>query len=154
MSVSKLVKVLLALVVGSFALHGRLASAASPSPKKPVAAKPTSAKPTETKAAETKPAETKAAETKPAPRTVELKVTEEGYLPSPISLKKGEPVRLLVTRTEEHTCATELVMDEYGINTPLPLGQQVEIAFTPNTSGKLKYGCAMGKMISGMFVIE
>ncbi|MFP2912934.1 cupredoxin domain-containing protein [Pyxidicoccus sp. 3LFB2] len=87
-------------------------------------------------------------------RVVELSVTEKGYEPSPVTLKKGEPVKLVVTRKTEQTCATEVVMDGYDINTPLPLNQPVEIAFTPKESGKLVYGCAMGKMISGVFMVD
>jgi plastocyanin domain-containing protein len=87
-------------------------------------------------------------------RVVELAVTEKGYEPSPVSLKKGEPVKLVVTRKTDQTCATEVVMEGYGINTPLPLNQPVEIAFTPKESGKLVYGCAMGKMISGVFMVD
>ncbi|NMO14714.1 copper transporter [Pyxidicoccus fallax] len=87
-------------------------------------------------------------------RVVELAVTEKGYEPSPVNLKKGEPVKLVVTRKTDHTCATEVVMDGYDINTPLPLNQPVEIAFTPKESGKLVYGCAMGKMISGVFMVD
>ncbi|MCY1020693.1 cupredoxin domain-containing protein [Pyxidicoccus sp. MSG2] len=87
-------------------------------------------------------------------RVVELTVTEKGYEPSPVNLKKGEPVKLVVTRKTDQTCATEVVMDGYDINTPLPLNQPVEIAFTPKESGKLVYGCAMGKMISGVFMVD
>ncbi|MBZ4394592.1 cupredoxin domain-containing protein [Myxococcus faecalis] len=87
-------------------------------------------------------------------RVVELTVTEKGYEPSPVQLKKDEPVKLVVTRKTDQTCATEVVMDDYGINTALPLGQPVDITFTPKTSGKLVYGCAMGKMISGVFLVE
>lgn len=88
------------------------------------------------------------------PRVIELSVTEKGYEPSPVSLKKDEPVKLVVTRKTEQTCATELVMKDYGINTPLPLNTPVEIAFTPNKTGTLTYGCAMGQMISGAFMVE
>lgn len=88
------------------------------------------------------------------PRVIPLSVTEKGYEPSPISLRKDEPVKLVVTRTTEQTCATELVMKDYGINTPLPLNTPVEIAFTPNKTGTLTYGCAMGQMISGAFMVE
>src|SRR5687768_3068729 len=78
-------------------------------------------------AKESKPAEpapTAAAEArKPSdgPRVVTLSVTEKGYEPSPLTLKKDEPVKLVVTRTTDQTCANELVMKDYGINTPLPL---------------------------------
>jgi len=111
----------------------------------------------EPKPAEQAPAAAAApAASKPAggTRTVELAVTEKGYEPSPLQLKKDEPVKLMVTRKTEQTCATEIVMKEYGINTPLPLNTPVEIAFTPNKTGTLTYGCAMGQMISGVFMVE
>ncbi len=88
------------------------------------------------------------------PRVIALSVTDKGYEPSPITLRKDEPVKLVVTRTTEHTCATDLVMKDYNINAPLPLNQPVEIAFTPSKSGTLTYGCAMGQMISGTFMVE
>ena len=106
--------------------------------------------------AETAPAAAASEARKPGdgPRVIALSVTEKGYEPSPVSLKKDEPVKLVVTRTTEQTCATELVMKDYGINTPLPLNTPVEIAFTPNKTGTLTYGCAMGQMISGAFMVE
>lgn len=88
------------------------------------------------------------------PRVIALSVTEKGYEPTPITLNKDEPVKLVVTRTTDHTCATDLVMKDYGVNTPLPLNQPVEIAFTPTKTGTLTYGCAMGQMVSGTFMVE
>jgi plastocyanin domain-containing protein len=102
-----------------------------------------------------KAAEPPATATKPGqPRTIALTVTDKGYAPSPVTLKQGEPVKLVLTRTTEHTCATEIVLDEYNINTALPLNQPVEVAFTPTKTGKLVYGCAMGKMLNGVFMVE
>ncbi|ADO74221.1 cupredoxin domain-containing protein [Stigmatella aurantiaca] len=88
------------------------------------------------------------------PRVITLDVTEKGYEPSPIALNKDEPVKLVVTRKTDHTCATEIILKDYGINTPLPLNTPVEIAFTPDKTGTLTYGCAMGQMISGTFMVE
>lgn len=89
-----------------------------------------------------------------AARTVELKVTDEGFTPSPITLKKGEPVRLVVTRTTDDTCATDLILDEANIKLALPLNKPVEATFTPTKSGKLVYGCAMDKMMSGVLLVQ
>lgn len=90
----------------------------------------------------------------PAEREIVLKVTAKGYEPSPLKLKKGEPVHLRVTRTTDRTCATEFVLDEHKLDVPLPLDQEVSIRFTPGKAGTLKYGCGMDKMISGSFVVE
>ena len=35
-------------------------------------------------------------------------------------LAQGQPVRLVVTRTVERTCATDIVVSEFGIKKPLP----------------------------------
>lgn len=104
------------------------------------------------KAAPAKPAP--AVEAKKEPRTVQLTVTEAGFEPSPINVKAGEPLKLIVTRKTDKTCATELVMNEYKISQKLPLNQPVEIAFTPTKAGELKYGCAMGMMIGGVLLVE
>lgn len=88
------------------------------------------------------------------PRVIELSVTEEGFEPTPIHVKKGEPLKLRVTRRTEKTCATELLIKDTAINTPLPLNQTVEILYTPEKTGKVKYGCAMGMMISGVLLVE
>jgi plastocyanin domain-containing protein len=86
--------------------------------------------------------------------TVDIKVTDNGFEPSPVILKKGEPVTLRVTRTTDDTCATSIVIPGYGIEKKLPLNEPVEIKFTPKASGELKYGCQMGQMVSGVFKIE
>lgn len=133
---SKLIKPLLALAASALVLSQQGCSQGN----KPAEQAPATA------AAAAKPAE--------GPRTVTLTVTEKGYEPSPVQLKKDEPVKLVVTRKTDQTCATEIVMKDYGINQPLPLNTPVEIAFTPNKTGTLTYGCAMGQMISGTFMVE
>src|SRR5687768_11090814 len=60
-------------------------------------------------------------------RTLDIKVTEKGYEPAKLSVKKGEPVRLRVTRTTEQTCANEILVQGTDVNVPLPLNQPVEI---------------------------
>ncbi len=87
-------------------------------------------------------------------RVIELKVTEDGFEPSPITVKQGEPLVLKVTRITDKTCATEILIDGTGINVPLPLMQPVEVRYTPSKSGQIRYGCAMGMMVSGVLLVE
>ena len=75
---------------------------------------------------------------------VAIAVTEEGFVPATVTVPVGQPVTLVVTRTTAKTCATELVMPAQNINRELPLGQAVEITFTPDKAGTLEYGCTMG----------
>lgn len=89
-----------------------------------------------------------------APRTIEISVTENGFEPTPIKVKKGEALKLVVTRKVEATCAKQLILDEGKIAAELPLNKAVEIPFTPAKAGTIKYGCSMGKMISGVLIVE
>jgi len=84
---------------------------------------------------------------------VAITVTEKGFEPEVVTVTAGKPVTLVVTRTTAETCATELVMPAHGINQPLPLGQAVEITFTPDKTGELTYACAMD-MYKGKVVVR
>jgi plastocyanin domain-containing protein len=88
------------------------------------------------------------------PRTVEISVTEKGFEPTPISVKKGEPLKLVITRKTDKTCAKSVVFDDPKLKKALPLNEAVEITFTPDKTGELKYGCAMGKMVEGVLKVE
>jgi len=82
-----------------------------------------------------------------------ITVTKNGFEPASVHLKAGKPVRLVVTRRVERTCATDIVVKEYGINEPLPLNKPVEVRFTPRKSGAIRYACAMD-MIAGSLIVE
>jgi plastocyanin domain-containing protein len=91
-----------------------------------------------------------------APRArepVRITVTKNGYEPWKVEARSGEPLTLVVTRTTDETCATELVLPEYGIDRKLPLGEPVTITFTPTRSGELRYACAM-KMFQGVIDVR
>ena len=93
------------------------------------------------------------AATAPGSQKVVIQVTDEGFVPNDIRVKAGQPLTLSVTRTSDRTCATELVLKEYGINQDLPLGKTIQISFTPKQSGKLTYACAMD-MFKGHITVE
>lgn len=95
-----------------------------------------------------------AKDTKKAGQTIEMKVTNKGFEPANVTVTKDQPVTLVITRLTEKTCATEIVIDDYGVNTKLPLNQAVTVTFTPKKTGDLKYGCAMGKMIGGVLKVQ
>jgi plastocyanin domain-containing protein len=85
---------------------------------------------------------------------IQMSVTESGFEPDHIAAKKGKPLKLVITRKTDQTCAKDVVIDEYNIHEKLPLNTPVTIAFTPNKSGQLRYGCAMNKMVSGVLTID
>lgn len=87
-------------------------------------------------------------------RRIEISVTDDGFEPTPIKVKKGEPLKLVITRKTEATCAKKLVLDEAKISADLPLNKAVEVSFTPSKTGEVKYGCEMGKMVAGVLLVE
>jgi plastocyanin domain-containing protein len=89
----------------------------------------------------------------PKGKTVQMTVTEDGYVPDKIEAKKGEPLTLVITRKTDRTCATELVVKEYGINQALPLNKAVTVTLTPKKAGQVKFACGMD-MISGTLVVQ
>ncbi len=86
-------------------------------------------------------------------RTIEMAVTSDGFVPAEVKVKKGEKVRLVVTRKVEKTCATEIVVKDYGISQPLPLNKAVTVELTPTKTGTVRYACGMD-MIAGALVVE
>lgn len=84
------------------------------------------------------------AERAPKPgEPVKITVTRNGYEPWRVQARQGQPLTLIFTRTTDETCATEVVLPEYGIDRKLPLNEPVTITFTPQRTGELRYACAM-----------
>jgi plastocyanin domain-containing protein len=90
---------------------------------------------------------------KKAPRQVEVTVTSDGFQPAEIKTRAGEPLRLVITRKTDRTCAKEVVIKDLGVHEPLPLNQAVTVDITPRKDGQLRYGCAMD-MITGVILVE
>ena len=87
------------------------------------------------------------------PRTVELSVTDKGFEPNNITVRKGEPLHLVVTRKTDQTCATSIDIKDAGIRKDLPLNKPVAIDFTPDKAGEIRYVCGMG-MMGGVLLVQ
>ncbi len=88
-----------------------------------------------------------------AAQTIVISVTSDGFVPAEVKAKAGQPLRLVVTRQVERTCATEIVMKDLGVNQPLPLGKPVTITLTPKKPGAYRFACGMD-MIAGVLNVE
>jgi plastocyanin domain-containing protein len=88
-----------------------------------------------------------------APRKIEVAVDGNGFEPTAIEAKAGEPLILAFKRTSDKTCATEVVFPELKIRKPLPLGQVVEIRFTPQAHQTITFTCGMN-MYKGSVVVS
>jgi len=82
---------------------------------------------------------------KKAGEKVEIAITDKGFEPSTIEVKKGEPVELVFTRKTDQTCIKEVVLDTGSkkIEKPLPLNKPVAIKTKFMKAGENKYACKM-----------
>jgi RND family efflux transporter MFP subunit len=86
-------------------------------------------------------------------QTATIEVNERGFEPASVILKLNVPARVTFTRRTDNTCAREVVIRDFGINRPLPLGDPVVVEFTPNKIGEIIFTCAMS-MQRGKFVVK
>jgi plastocyanin domain-containing protein len=86
-------------------------------------------------------------------QVVHLTVTGDGFVPALVVVKAGTPVTLIVTRKTDRTCATEIVMKDFGVNAPLPLDKAVSVTVTPKGPGAYRFACGMD-MIAGTLQVQ
>lgn len=86
-------------------------------------------------------------------QVVEITVTGKGFEPSVVTVKSGRPVKLVVTRKTERTCATEIVLKDFGVNQPLPYEKPVTVVVNPKRPGQYRFSCGMD-MIAGVLKVE
>jgi plastocyanin domain-containing protein len=84
-------------------------------------------------------------------REIEVSVTDKGFEPSRIEVKKGDAVTLVVTRKTDQTCATGIVVADRGITQDLPLNEPVRVALGNVEAGEIAFACPMD-MIKGSVV--
>ncbi len=95
----------------------------------------------------------------PSPQTAEatgivsVKVDGDGFSPSQITVKKGDPVTLRLTRSTDQTCAKRVAFPELKIEEDLPLGKAVDISLPSEEARTLAFQCGMG-MYKGAVVIN
>lgn len=91
-----------------------------------------------------------------ATRRVDISVTEKGFAPDAIKVKKGESVTLAFTRKTDKTCAKKVIVqlgDGQKVEKKLPLDETVTLDVTFAKAGELRYGCSMD-MYTGVITVE
>lgn len=92
-----------------------------------------------------------------APRRIEVTAKRFEFIPSEITLKKGEPV-VLVLKSVDVTHGIRF--KEFGIQAKVNKGQASELAFTPDKTGTFVGHCAVfcgsghGQMTLTLHVVE
>lgn len=83
----------------------------------------------------------------------EVRMDQEagGYRPNRFTVRRGVPVRWIITSLNQYTCAAYINMPSQGISQPLRLGENI-IQFTPEQVGEIPFSCSMG-MYRGRFQV-
>jgi plastocyanin domain-containing protein len=84
-----------------------------------------------------------------AAHRVEITVTEKGFEPDRVVVKKGDALELVVTRKTDDTCAKKITIPDAKVKAALPLNEAVTLKLTPAKAGELKYVRGMGRCTPG-----
>ncbi len=87
----------------------------------------------------------------PSTQRISLEITEAGFVPLRFEVETGRPVELVVTRTTDKTCGTEIVIGNGSQRADLPLNEPVTLKLGPLAKGELKISCGMA-MLKGTVV--
>ena len=82
-------------------------------------------------------------------QVIEMKQTAKGYQPNSFTIKRGVPVKWVITSEAPYSCASSLILPKYNISKNLLAGENI-IEFTPKEVGQINFSCSMG-MYTGVF---
>ena len=84
-------------------------------------------------------------------QVVRMTQASSGYTPNTFTVKKGVPVKWIITSKDVYSCASSIVSQQLGIRKGLQLGENV-FEFTPEKTGRIRFSCLMG-MYNGSFTV-
>lgn len=84
---------------------------------------------------------------------IRMEQTADGYKPDHIVIKKGIPVKWIITSKYQYTCAAQFAAPSLGINSWLQSGDN-EFEFTPDESGTIPFSCSMGMYRGTVTVVD
>lgn len=80
-------------------------------------------------------------------------VSKNGFEPSEISFKKGEPMKIAFYRTDSENCANEVVFKDINLTKKLPVGEVVVADLTDLKNNELSFACGMN-MLKGKVLVQ
>jgi plastocyanin domain-containing protein len=84
----------------------------------------------------------------------EVTITVDGgYVPSMVTVKRGQPVRLQFDRRDPSSCLEKVLFPDFHVAQDLVLNQTTPVEFTPQTVGMFQFSCGMG-MFHGAIAVE
>jgi ribosomal protein L37AE/L43A len=84
---------------------------------------------------------------------IKVTVSKDGYTPTKLTVKAGQPVKLAFTRTDEENCGGTVVFPKLKISAKLPVGQTVLVELPAQEKGELSFACGMS-MLKGTLIVE
>jgi membrane fusion protein, copper/silver efflux system len=86
---------------------------------------------------------------------IQIKVTENGFEPKEIKVKKGQPVTITFLRTTDRTCIKAVDIPAEKVKAfQLPLDKPVSLTITPAKAGVEKFHCTAMAMGDGKIIVE
>ena len=83
---------------------------------------------------------------------IRMDVGRSGFTPNKFVLKKGVPVKWIITGKELNGCNSGIQVPAYNLKFDVKSGEQT-IEFTPTEAGTIRWSCWMG-MIPGTFIVK
>ena len=84
----------------------------------------------------------------------EVTITVDGgYVPSLVTVKRGQPVRLQFNRRDPSSCLEKVLFPDFHVAQDLVLNQTTPVEFTPENIGLFQFSCGMG-MFHGAIAVE
>jgi plastocyanin len=84
---------------------------------------------------------------------VKMEVTQSGYSPNVIRVKKGVPVELDVHNPLENSCLSILNLPDFNLNNVNLKAGTTTLTFTPSNTGEFTFSCGMD-MFKGKIIVE
>lgn len=86
---------------------------------------------------------------------IQIKVTDNGFEPQQVKVKKGQPTTLVFTRLTDRTCITAVDIPAEDVKQlELPLRKPVSVTIAPKQKGVEKFHCSAMGMGGGKIVVE
>ncbi|MDQ3798661.1 MAG: cupredoxin domain-containing protein [Acidobacteriota bacterium] len=76
-------------------------------------------------------------------KTVRINISQQGYRPASVSVRKGQTVRLVFYRADANNCGEELVFPALNIKREIPVRKPVVVTLKPRRTGELSFACGM-----------
>lgn len=80
-----------------------------------------------------------------------MDLTNQGYSPSTLTVKKGIPVKWVINANKTTGCTKEILFPAFDIKKTIQSGENI-IEFTPKAAGTYKFSCGM-QMVWGKFIV-